>query len=1004
MNRRSDPVNKENMHHEEQIPNGTDTEELSVGEKPRDLATETALKKANRALRAISLCTQALVRANDEARLLDQVCQVLVELGDYSLVWVGYIDPNHDKLVRPVAWSGNSETSISLQDIRWDESEQGQGPTGVAIRTGRPVITGNIFTSPQCSGWHEEARQRQFASSIALPLIGENQVIGVLNLYAREPEAFDAEETSLLTELAEDLAFGITALRSRAEHRRAVEALSESEARYRRLLEDAGDAIIITDVETGIILEANQKAATLVGHPLTELVGKPHDMLHPPENPSGLISHLRSHNEESPVVVESVLRRSDGSDVPVEISANLLNIGGRHIIHGIFHDISERKRAEEAIRSSQERLEMALRGADLGLWDIDLVTDEAYFNERWAEILGYQSSELWPPHNKSWRMLLNPEDEARVNEALTACLEGRSTFYEAEFRMQSQDGSWRWILSRGKVLARDAQGRPMRLSGTHQDITDRKQAEEALARRAAEFEAVNRVSTALRRAETIEEMLPILLEETLAVLDAGAGLIALFDPATGELEPSANRGWFARSTQVLPQSPEGSGDVYIAPNLDTDAHTLAEFLQGIPPGYGGACIPIRSAQAAVGMLFVSAPLPREFNQVEIRLLNTLADIAGNAIHRMRLHEQTERRLRNIFALRAIDQAISSNLDLRESLAVLLEQAVNQLRVDAACVMVYSPFTQRLRFSTGMGFLTPAISRLDLSLGEGNAGQVALERRTLHVDNLSATGKIDLLKGEGFIEYYGVPLVAKGQIKGVLEIYHRSALHPEQEWLEFLETLARQAAIAIDNAELLNNLQRKNIEMALAYDSTLEGWSRALDLRDHETEGHTRRVVLLTERLARAIDMGESELVHIRRGALLHDIGKMGVPDSILLKPGPLTPEEWQIMRQHPQYAYEMLSPIAFLRPALDIPYCHHEKWDGSGYPRRLKGEQIPLSARVFAVADVWDALCSDRPYRPAWKEEKAVEYIIQESAKHFDPVVVDTFIREFQNGHLLEDW
>jgi HD-GYP domain-containing protein (c-di-GMP phosphodiesterase class II) len=138
----------------------------------------------------------------------------------------------------------------------------------------------------------------------------------------------------------------------------------------------------------------------------------------------------------------------------------------------------------------------------------------------------------------------------------------------------------------------------------------------------------------------------------------------------------------------------------------------------------------------------------------------------------------------------------------------------------------------------------------------------------------------------------------------------------------------------------------------------------------------------TLRLGRAMGMSEEELVHVRRGALLHDVGKMGIPDNILLKPGPLTEREWGVMRRHPTLAYELLSPIEFLRPAIDIPYCHHERWDGSGYPRGLTHEQIPLAARVFAIVDVWDSLRSDRPYRDAWAEERTRAHIWDKAGKH----------------------
>lgn len=208
-------------------------------------------------------------------------------------------------------------------------------------------------------------------------------------------------------------------------------------------------------------------------------------------------------------------------------------------------------------------------------------------------------------------------------------------------------------------------------------------------------------------------------------------------------------------------------------------------------------------------------------------------------------------------------------------------------------------------------------------------------------------------------------------------------------------------------QLLIDLQEKNEELALAYDATLEGWVRFLDLRDQETEGHTQRVTEMTTELASQMGFSSTLLLQIRRGALLHDIGKMGIPDNVLRKPGPLNNEEWEIMRRHPVYAYQMLAPIEFLHPALDIPHHHHERWDGTGYPDQLRREEIPLPARVFAIIDVWDALNSDRPYRKAWHPEKAIDYIKSQSGKHFDPQLVQIFLNfietkgfHFTNGHL----
>ena len=228
---------------------------------------------------------------------------------------------------------------------------------------------------------------------------------------------------------------------------------------------------------------------------------------------------------------------------------------------------------------------------------------------------------------------------------------------------------------------------------------------------------------------------------------------------------------------------------------------------------------------------------------------------------------------------------------------------------------------------------------------------------------------------------------------MLEVFSRSERTPPPDYYDFMEALALQAAIAIDNAALFNDLYKANMELSMAYETTIEGWSSALDLRDKETEGHSQRVTGMTARIARAMGLPDAEIVHIRRGALLHDIGKMGIPDAILLKPGPLDPEEMEIMKKHPAYAYGLLHNIDYLRPALDIPYCHHEKWDGSGYPRGLKGADIPLSARIFTLVDIWDALHSDRPYRKAWDDERIRVHLKSLSGKELDPKVVEVFFK-----------
>ena len=260
-------------------------------------------------------------------------------------------------------------------------------------------------------------------------------------------------------------------------------------------------------------------------------------------------------------------------------------------------------------------------------------------------------------------------------------------------------------------------------------------------------------------------------------------------------------------------------------------------------------------------------------------------------------------------MRSIDTAISSTFDLRVTLNFLLQQVTLELGVDAAAVLVLDRDIQELTCTADRGFRGTGITRLRLRLGQDYAGRVALERRSIYLPNMAIADppftSPELTKDEGFVAYYAAPLIAKGQVKGVLEVFHRSALDPDSDWTDFLETMAAQTAIAMDNDELFGDLQQSNAEMLMAYDRTIEGWSRAMDLRDRETEGHTLRVTDLTLELARKMQIKESELPHIRRGALLHDIGKLAVPELDPTQARHTDAEEWVIMRQHPTHAYEI---------------------------------------------------------------------------------------------------
>jgi PAS domain S-box-containing protein len=672
---------------------------------------------------------------------------------------------------------------------------------------------------------------------------------------------------------------------------------------------------------------------------------------------------------------------------------------------GISRDITSRKMAEEALRSNEQKYRAIIEQFAEGFTLVDSDGCIIEWNQAMVGITGVsQVDAIGTPY---WEMVYSlsvPEVQtpelmehikAQVFEALET---GKSGFLNnpieivvlnrAGERKQVQELSFSILTEKG-----------FRLGHIVQDITARKQREQ-------ELESISTISAAMRTASSRAEMLPILLDQLMRLIKVDGAAIVMRDPATGEALLEIARGSFINN--LMERLPAGAGitgrvletgQIYVNDDVLNDplltVKSRKDFVRTL------VAVPLTSQGNPIGVLLVGQN--SEFLQAEIRLLTSIADMTANAIHRTTLHEQTEQRLRHLTALRKIDIAISNSLDLKITLDILLDQTISQLQVDAADILLLNPHLHTLEYAAGQGFRSrQSIELTHLQFGEGFAGRTAQERTITSVTHLSHNGTTFPRPEEGFVTYNAVPLIAKGQVKGVLEVFHRTPFQPDTEWLNFLETLAGQAAIAIDNASLFNDLQKLNVGLVQAYDTTLAGWARALEMRDEETEGHSKRVTDLTLRLARELGIRDDSLVHVRRGALLHDIGKMGIPDSILLKPGPLSPDEWVIMRRHPGLAYDWLSDIPFLRPSLDIPYCHHEKWDGSGYPRGLKSEEIPLSARIFAVVDVWDALLSHRPYRAAWTVESTRSYILNQKGRHFDPHVVEVFLSIFGNSDYLK--
>jgi PAS domain S-box-containing protein/putative nucleotidyltransferase with HDIG domain len=680
----------------------------------------------------------------------------------------------------------------------------------------------------------------------------------------------------------------------------------------------------------------------------------------------------------------------------------------------------ERKRTEEAMHKSEEKY----RGLVTEISDGIFVTDDTgtltFVNPTLARIHGFDHPDQML--GRTFQEFIAPPMLNEAGKYFKQVIEGELPQAVLTTELIRPDGSYAFV----EVMASVEQsgGKVVGTHGIVRDITKRKQSEEEARSRTEDLATLYQLSRALSDANDLENVIELVNRQVVENVHTTFACIALLE--AGDLVPRAV--YSVRNQQhnfsmdvrqpmaTLPtcQRIMEKNETVIL-QADTPEVSRAERTFLLLDFARSVClVPLRVGDAsqvsrpALGLLILGEARQEKrepFTPGKIRLARSIGDQAASAIHRSLLSQQTERRLRQLTALSNIDRAISSTFDLHISLGLLLEHVTQQLGVDATDVLLFNPHSLTLEFSAGNGFRTKSFEQAHLRLGEGYAGQAAFKREIVHIPDLAGqhdNPRLDKhLADEQFVSYYGVPLISKGQIMGVLEIFQRARLEPDKEWLDFLGIMAGQAAIAIDSVMQFDNVQRSNNELVQAYDETIVGWSHALDLRDKETEGHTQRVTEMTLKLAHAFDIDEADLVQVRWGALLHDIGKMGVPDGILLKPGPLTAEEWLIMKKHPTFAYEMLSPIHFLKAALDIPFCHHEKWDGTGYPRGLKGEQIPLAARIFAVVDVWDALISDRPYRQAWSKEKTRQHIQAGAGTHFDPQVVKTFFLENgENGSI----
>ncbi len=741
----------------------------------------------------------------------------------------------------------------------------------------------------------------------------------------------------------------------------------------------------------GNVLAWNTEATALFGWSAEEVLYKAAPYW--PEETEALRQTLWKKTSTFPHSFEINLKNRNGNIVHSHLRASLLNLPAQEqMLLLTFESVSEKPVSSETLMESQATLSTLLanlpgaayRCRNDPKWSMEFISQGCY------ALTGYPPEDFTLNQKRSFADIILPEDRQQVWEQVQEAIDQRRP-YQLVYRIRNADGRVRWVWEQGRGIF-DSSGRLQALEGYISDITDLKQREE-------ELEVITSLSHALRCARSRYEVYPIILARLNRHLNAEGVALVSYNPSTGEIAYEKALGCFETLAGKRVSSERGilgwvisNAQVQlvdqVTPDLDPDL-ALPQTVQSL------LAIPLIDHEQTLGALAVARS--RSFSLNEVRLVNAIADITAVTLRRVILAEQTEKRLNQMSALRTIETAINANLDLRFTLNILLDQVIHRLNLDAVDIWLYHEQSGRLSYGGGYGFRGLNIRTTPLQLEYSLPGMVAKRGTPLFIPDLR-NSEIPIhhsipLEEEGFVAYYGLPLISRSRLHGVLELFHRKPLSLSSEQKEFLESLVSTTAIAIDNARLIEDLKRTNAELVQAYDETILGWSLALEMRDSSTENHTRRVTEMTVRLAQAMGISGEDLVHIRRGAILHDIGKMAIPDHILRKTGSLTEEEAAIMRLHPLFARQMLESIAFLRPALAIPTYHHERWDGTGYPFGLKGEEIPLSARIFAIVDVWDALRHDRPYRAAWPEEKVRVYLREESGSHFDPQVVEHFLQ-----------
>lgn len=915
--------------------------------------------------------SQLLLESTSIEEIYNQLPELLGERFHFPISTIDLVD-EYQKEFFTVGCFGFSESINGLR-IPFKQS-----PAHQVIKSNKLVVEHNLENNYE-QFYINKTSQPLHAYTCA-PILNQGRVLGILSLA-------DFHSRKDLSRVGKTLQLIANQLSQEIARKQAETTIAETQALLMAAIEQTPAGILIADIPDAKIRFASSTALRIRGetpepltgisyeqHPKNWQTYTPNGELYPPEK-SPLAKAIL--NGETTQNEEVVIRRENGEYRWVLTNASPVFNSNGDMIAGmvVFTDITDRKTSEEALQESERRISTLISNLPGMVYRCikESPCRMVFVSDGCKKLTGYDSEDLLENRNVIYTDLIHPEDKQRVLDELQQALDEQRP-YELFYRILTAEAEIKWVWEKGQgIVGKD--DKIVALEGFITDVSERMKAEEAL-------------QESRQMLQTVLDTIPVRVywKDKKSVY---MGCNNIFARDAGLATPDEIVGKNDFELVWLDQAEQYRIDdrVVTASGLPKLNYEELQSTQDNKLIWRQASkVPLRDAQGKV-----------------IGILGTYEDIterkkAEEALRQS--YEQTQMHLKRVTILHNIDKAITTHTDLRLMVDAILKNIIELIGVDAVALLVPSLDGKTMDLAAHAGFPDETLDNFNIFIDQllENVKRTNKQASFFTSGQNEKTSETDRVNLRQIFKSGAIlPLLAKDQLKGVLHIFSRQPIYFDSDWQNFLQALAMQTAIAIDNTEMFYKMEMTNLELSAAYEATIEGWSRALELRDKETKGHSERVTDLTLRLASAMGIPNQDLVHIKRGVLLHDIGKMGIPDSILLKPGALTEDEWVVMRQHPLYAYQLLSPISYLHPAMDIPFCHHEKWDGSGYPRGLKGKEIPLPARIFAIIDVWDALCSNRPYRPAWTKKNVIEYIKKESGKHFDPAVVEAFLKVIQD-------